>query len=182
MQHESSWQAFLKNADERSLQELFLATYSNLYAYGLKLSGDTEIARDAVQNVFVNLWQYRGKLNSQSQGLPYLIKSVRNETLRLRKKMFRFTDIDDLHEAIPFLPPEFQDERLDDAEKGWILAVLNELPPRQREILYLRFYEDMEYADIADVTGISYQSVINQSFRAVTKLRQNDQLKKSRFF
>jgi DNA-directed RNA polymerase specialized sigma24 family protein len=45
------------------------------------------------------------------------------------------------------------------------------LPSRPREIIYLKYYEEMEYPKIAQLTGIKYQSVVNHVFRALQTLR-----------
>ena len=53
-----------------------------------------------------------------------------------------------------------------------IAALLNELPKRQKEVIYLHYFEEMDYAQIAEVMGIHYQSVLNLTQKALQKLRQ----------
>ena len=71
-----------------------------------------------------------------------------------------------------FIISSEQDSRL----HGVMVSALNELPPKQREIIHMRFYQDLEYPQIAEITGIKYQSVINHVYRAIQVLRQTTEL------
>ena len=62
--------------------------------------------------------------------------------------------------------------------KAIVLKLLNELPPRQREIIYLKYYHNLSIQEIADVFSISYQVVANHLYRALKKLRNNEITKK----
>jgi RNA polymerase sigma factor (sigma-70 family) len=57
-----------------------------------------------------------------------------------------------------------------------ITALLNELPKRQKEVIYLHYFEEMDYNQIAAVMGINYQSVLNLTQKALQKLRSADLL------
>jgi RNA polymerase sigma factor (sigma-70 family) len=52
-----------------------------------------------------------------------------------------------------------------------LASLLNELPARQKEAIYLRYYEDMEYKQIAEIMNVNYQSVLNLIQKALNKLR-----------
>ena len=56
-------------------------------------------------------------------------------------------------------------------QKKMIELALNQLPLRQQEIMRLRFFEDMNCSEIADITGIKYQSVVNHMYRSIQTLR-----------
>ena len=178
----AAWQSFLQHADEASLKELFVSMYGPLYAYSVKITHDPVKAEDAVQEVFFNLWKYRKRLNAGASPLPYLLRAVRNEALRMIKKFGHHESLDEAASQIVFLPQEFQDETLDSAERQVVVDSMNRLAPRQREILYLRFYEDLCFEDIANVLNINYQSAVNQAFRAISKLRKMEVFNRTSFF
>ncbi|RZK52474.1 MAG: sigma-70 family RNA polymerase sigma factor [Hymenobacter sp.] len=68
---------------------------------------------------------------------------------------------------------EFLIAQQTDAEQGQrLLAALNQLSKRQREALYLRFFDDFSYERIAEVMALNIQSVRNLIFRALQVLRQ----------
>jgi RNA polymerase sigma-70 factor (ECF subfamily) len=60
----------------------------------------------------------------------------------------------------------------DSLMKQQMVTALNSLPAKQREILTMRFYDELSYPQIADILKIRYQSVINHVYRAVQTLRQ----------
>jgi RNA polymerase sigma factor (sigma-70 family) len=181
MKYEAYWRTFTRDSDRESLKQLFLCTYGTLFTYGVKLTQDPTTTRDAIQEVFLNLWQYRTRLNPQAKAIPYLLRAVRNELVRIEKQFRGHADLTDETSKLTFLPHEFQDPVLDASERALILETLNRLPSRQREILYLRFYENLSFEDIATVLGINYQSAVNQSFRAISRLRKFDVLRRFHF-
>jgi len=179
MKYDACWRAFATKADEESLKELFVRAYGDLRAYGCKITVDTAVVEDAIQEVFFNLWKYKHNLNGEAKAVPYLFRSLRNEIVRIRKTRFPYQTLVDATALLVFLPNEMLDETLDAHEKEVVADALNSLPPRQKEILYLKFYENISYEDIAVILDIRYQSVINQSFRGITKLRKHASLKRS---
>ena len=181
MNCDTSWRTFLQQADEASLEKVYFESFNTLYAYALKITGDHSRALDAIQEVFLNLWKYRKRLNVDAGAMPYLLKALRNESIRIVRQSEKYAPLTGEPRRIVFIPEEFSDESLDHIERQRVIECMNRLPPRQREILYLRFYENLCYEDIANVLGITYQSAINQAFRAVSKLRKMDALQKVYF-
>ena len=57
-----------------------------------------------------------------------------------------------------------------------ITELLNQLPKRQKEVIYLHYFEDMDYNQIAEIMSINYQSVLNLTQKALQKLRSADLL------
>jgi RNA polymerase sigma-70 factor (ECF subfamily) len=176
------WATYLECPGHVQLKDLFEMAYVPLYGYGLKLEGRTDLVRDAIQEVFLNLWKYRHTLSENTTALPYLLKCLRNELFRIQKKHApskkNLYPPDSLH----FKPEEIDDDQLEKKEKKIIAQALNSLPSRQKEILYLRFFGNLRYQEISSILDINYQSVVNQSFRAISKLRNHPDLVKLKFF
>ncbi len=59
-----------------------------------------------------------------------------------------------------------------------LLQALNLLPARQREAVYLRYYEELSYKEVASIMGVNYQSVVNLLFKAMTALRKKEPIRK----
>ena len=94
---QSYWKAFTTHACAASLKALFDAQYGTLYTYGMRMTSDAgDIVKDAGQEVFLNLWKYKDNLDPETRVQPYLLKSVRNEILRIRSEVImaarRFLD------------------------------------------------------------------------------------------
>ncbi|MFH6968194.1 RNA polymerase sigma factor [Flavobacterium sp. YO12] len=167
----------LKIGDEKSFSLLFERHYSDLVSYGNSLSPYAEKVQDCVQDVFTDIWLYRNSLQGSVVVKAYLLSSVRKRIARLyeRDHIFRKTASTD---AVEFLL-EFavDNELLDDdyvtKEKVVHLnKLLNELPPRQKEALYLRYHQGLSVEQIAEMLDINYQSANNLLHRALLTLRK----------
>ena len=169
------WDAF-RAGEAEALATLFEGHYDALYGYGLKLTGDEELVKDSIQNLFQKLWRRRAGLRPTPLVKAYLFKALRrhlaDETKLLSRHLHRLPAYTDSFE-VTYSHEEFLIAQQTDAEQGQrLLAALNQLSKRQREALYLRFFDDFSYERIAEVMALNIQSVRNLIFRALQALRQ----------
>ena len=167
----------LKEGDEKSFSMLFERHYADLVRYGNSLSPYEEKVQDCVQDVFTDIWVYRSALQSSVVVKAYLLSSVRKRIARLfeRDHIFRKTTSTD---SIAFLL-EFsvEHELIDDdyATKEKVIhlnKLLNELPSRQKEALYLRYHQGLSVEQIAETLDVNYQSASNLLHRGLLSLRK----------
>jgi RNA polymerase sigma factor (sigma-70 family) len=172
------WKRF-KGGDQPAFSVLYQHHYTSLYFYALKSTGSTYQAQEYVQELFVNLWNRREGLADVRQVKPYLFKSLRSLLHRRSSTTHEELNCDEGSYGLQFSPEDFLIQREDNAYREEMLAeVLNGLSPRQREAVYLRYYEDLSYSQIAEVLHINYQSVINLIYQAFKKLRKQPGLQK----
>lgn len=149
-----------------SYEQLINRTYDLLFHYGTKFNGDRELIKDCIQDVFLGIWEKRDVLNPEIPPKPYLLASLRRRLHRLASRL-RMDCMDYFSESDIVFDLEFSAEyRLIESENDRLLAsrmteMLNELPKRQKEAVFLRFYNDMERDEIAMVMDIQPQSVSN---------------------
>ncbi|MEO8535066.1 MAG: sigma-70 family RNA polymerase sigma factor [Flavobacterium sp.] len=169
--------ASLKGGDEKSFSILFEKYYKDLVSYGNSLSPYEEKVQDCVQDVFTDIWIYRNTLQSSVVVKAYLLSSVRKRIARLyqRDHIFRKAASTD---SIAFLL-EFSVEHdlIDDdyATKEKIAHLnnlLNNLPARQKEALYLRYHQGLTVDQIAEMLEVNYQSASNLLYRGLLTLRK----------
>ncbi|MGN6178716.1 MAG: RNA polymerase sigma factor [Mucilaginibacter sp.] len=153
---------------------LHKSLYSSLYHYLLKMVKEEETADDIVQDVFVKLWTKKDQIGYIKNVKAYFFTVARSMAINhFRQQKIQTERLEQIHE----IEIEFNQEEVIVATeantelKQAVATALNNLPARQREILYLKFYEDMDYYKIVEVTGIRYQSVVNHVFRAIQTLR-----------
>ncbi len=167
----------LKEGDEKSFSMLFERYYADLVRYGNSLSPYEEKVQDCVQDVFTDIWVYRASLQGSVVVKAYLLSSVRKRIARLfeRDHIFRKTTSTD---SIAFLL-EFSVEHdlIDDdyATKEKVVhlnKLLNELPSRQKEALYLRYHQGLTVEQIAEMLDVNYQSASNLLHRGLLSLRK----------
>lgn len=167
----------LKNGDEKSFSLLFERYYGDLVSYGNSLSPYAEKVQDCVQDVFTDIWVYRNGLQSAVVVKAYLLSSVRKRIARLHERdhIFRKSTSTD---SIAFLL-EFSVEHdlIDDdyATKEKVVhlnRLLNDLPVRQKEALYLRYHQGLTVEQIAEMLDVNYQSASNLLHRGLLTLRK----------
>lgn len=177
-QLERLWSLTLKG-DTDAFRDIHRELFKGLYNYALKLLQDGEQANDAVQDLFVKIWVRRESIGVVQKVKPYFFTALRRQVLnQLRNLQIRELHIGGLPRPdIDFSPEEIvvRNEEYENLHNK-ITALLNELPRRQKEVIYLRYFEEMDYSQIAGVMGIHYQSVLNLTQKALQKLRSADLL------
>ena len=172
------WKKF-KKGNRQAFETIYREYYSSLYFYALKVTASKPLARECVQDLFVTLWKTKKGLAEISNIKPYLFKSLNRLIARSAPSFYGGLMSAENKIDLTFSPEELLIEREDGLYKKEILtAVLNSLPPRQKEVIYLKYYEGLSYAEIADTLQINYQSVINLIYKAFKKLRLKGSLKR----
>jgi RNA polymerase sigma-70 factor (ECF subfamily) len=167
------WCRFLKG-DKNAFATIFDTHLDMLYRYGNAITGHNEIVQDSIQDIFIELWQNREKLKETDSIRFYLFKILRRKIYRnldLRVDLKEDIAAFNLENELPFeaiiIEHEDNNKRL-----AYIANAIQILPPRQREVIELRFYQGFSYEQIAEITDINLQSVHNNMHRALTTLRQ----------
>ncbi|GAB2785923.1 sigma-70 family RNA polymerase sigma factor [Rhabdobacter roseus] len=174
---DQDWKAFLAD-DETALRKLMERFYGPLLNYGSKYSKSKEVIKDCIQELFIDLWFQRHQVAQPHSVKAYLLISLRRRLARKLSKasVLRLSDqpVDDeklfYFESSPELLFIERESIVRQAQR--VAEYLNELPRRQREIVYLKYYQNLTREEIAEVMGISHQSVSNLLQKALYSLRQ----------
>lgn len=158
--------------DQHALAELMDRHWVPLVRYAYRLSGDKDAAEDFVQEAFVRLWNRRRLWEPSGPVRAYFYRIVRNLALQDQQKegvRRRWREAEERKERASASPADQTDaallrEALNDA--------LSKLPPRRREAFILVRFHDLSYNEVAEVMGISTQTVANQMSAALTDLRR----------
>jgi RNA polymerase sigma factor (sigma-70 family) len=167
-----AWQAFTRDNDLSSFEWLYRHFIHTLLDYSYKICRERTLAEDAVQNVFTYLLLHRQQLPLPQSVKFYLLRCMRNELLKLLRKQQR----EQLFETVLQLEPASQPPALDAFLQKEQLAALqqyiNRLPARQKEVIYLRFFHGLSYAEIAVIMEIDQSSAYKTVYKALDALRQ----------
>lgn len=166
------WQRF-QRGDEEAFSYIFDAYHLQLFEYGQRFTSDEHLVRDSIQDVFFELARKKGKLSLTDNILFYLLKSLRQRIFyNIRKnKNVSFETNPELFDEFNLrysmdvnpVEKELNLDRLADA--------VNQLPARQKETIYLKFYKNLSNQEIAEIMQINYQSVGNNIQKAIHKLK-----------
>lgn len=173
------WQSFLKG-DDKSFSLIYQQHIDGLFLYGSKLCPDRESMRDCIQEIFVDLFLKRKKKSGEITNLKsYLFVSLRNCIGKKAEKTrkLKFIDEEDGENGGPFqIEYSFLDKYIEleisNVIKKQLQSKINNLPSRQKEIIYLKFEEEMDYPDIARILKISVESARKLLYRALLTLRK----------
>ncbi len=168
------WEAFL-SGEREAFESIYTRHYKSLYEYGMRKLQNEELVRDYVHDLFVKLWMNRKTTGSTDNIRYYLLASFRNFIINQSTKKSNLNYVD-MEEAEVFqinFNAEAESARLDqvDEQAQKVLQALNQLSPRQKEVLYLRYFEELEFKEIADMMDISVKGVYKLNSRALETLR-----------
>lgn len=168
------WNAFRMGSRE-ALDYIFKHHASGLFAYGSKFSKDQELVLDCIQDLFVELWNRRQRLSETSSTRFYLLKALRRRIARALQGVKRFEVVADnlqyLEDKINFSAEHLLVlQEADQSRKAGLKRAIEGLTKRQRESIYLKFFQGLDNESIAAVMGLTHGSVntlVSQAIRAL---------------
>lgn len=160
----------IKQDIREAFDEIYNRYWHVLYNSAYKRTRDREQCRDAIQNVFIDLWQRRADLHITNLS-AYLQQAVRFQILKAISKNPQqsvfLSDFDDL-----FTSPVYTDDRLKEKEALQLIELwLQTLPEKRRNIFILHYKEGLTTRQIAEKLGISQNTVQAQLYTATENLR-----------
>lgn len=169
------WSDF-KAGNEKALIFIYNQHYQPLYRYGVRICGDRETTKDCIHDIFTHLWLNRQKNKDVNHIRAYLLKFVRWQLGKKMSRDRRFVDFEKRPITTSELELSYEStlvhEQMDQERREKLTATLAKLSKRQQEVIYLRFYNDLSYEQIAEVMSLRYQSARNLVHEAVKVLRE----------
>ena len=171
----------LRDGHKDALSILYLRHYNYLMHYGLQIGADQILVEESIQELFTHLFESYDHFGEVRYVRAYLFKAFRRRVVAImgyekgrKNSENRWLD----HVDMRFSINDF-DNLHGDREKlqSVLVDALNNLPWRQREAVYLRYYNGLSTKEIAEIMGAANQTVLNTLFQALKKLRKYDQLK-----
>ena len=177
MQDEESrdlWERFL-SGDDVAYSRLYTGYVQILVRYGLRFTSDRELIKDCIQDIFTTLYKDRKRLGSPPENVKvYLFVSLKNNITRSLQKLTKYEYIDS--ETYSFLLEPSVEEQLicDEADRNrydLTVKILSLLTPRQKEIIYYRYMQELDLDEICTLMNLNYQSAQNLLQRSIKKIR-----------
>jgi RNA polymerase sigma-70 factor (ECF subfamily) len=172
---EALWEGMIQG-DPEQLLSLYNRYYHTLLFVGLKEIRDSHLVKDTIQQLFLYLWEKRESIKVARNVKAYLLTSFLRKLTADWKKAVRVSNLLVVHrqngeDMVP-TPEEaliFKDEQQQVSRQ--LLDYINELPSRQKDLIYLKFYEDLSYEEIVQQTGLAPRTVYNKIHEALKKLK-----------
>lgn len=169
------WRSF-KQGDRKALDYVFEKYVRLLYAYGAKITRNTSLVEDSIQDLFVELWQRRNAISEVTSVKFYLLKSLRQKVIRNLARINEVA-VDENTLQQYEVEVEFSEEfkiiqdQVSVEQRERLARALSHLTKRQREAVYLKFYEKVSYQEIAEIMNISIKAAYNLIGKAIDILR-----------
>lgn len=163
----------LRDGDIVSYNKLVKKYFRLLFNFSIRFCQDRDIVKDCIQELYLDLWNKRHHLVQPNSVKSYLFRAIRNRILKEQTKWNKNQPVNEDYNFI--LEFSIEEKLIDDVQSlelaDKIKKILEELPSRQREVIYLRFYENLDMDEIVEVMSISKQSAHNLLQKAYKSIR-----------
>lgn len=166
---------FLKG-DDQALSLIYSRLIQRLYNYGRQFTSDKALVKDCIHDIFCQLIDQRDRLGPVNSVRAYLYTCLRRKLVETIRKQQKWTEEMPGEEGFYVSVDSnsyFIDSHLSLDHKKLLEQHCNELPARQREIIMMRFFEDMSYEEIAQILGLANaKTVRTMMYRGLSTLTQ----------
>ena len=166
------WSAF-KSGDRNAFQQIYAEHAESLLKYAYRFSRNDQLTEDCLQDLFIYLWDNKASIGETNNIRAYLLISYRRRILKVLKQEQKQVSSEESEIHFQMLS-EDNPLTLDDnkeEQRQLIRQTMDKLSGRQKEIVYLKYYQQLDYEEICEVMGISYQSARNLLLRTLKSMR-----------
>lgn len=162
----------IKKGNRKAWELIIKSYYNALFVFILGMVKEKESAEELVQDVFVNIWDKRDKINITTSLKAYLYRASRNHTLNfLKRKKFEMDYHKRLAETSSYLDNKTEDSIHYTELQKHLFKAIEDLPDNCKHIFKMSRYEELTYKEISDVLGVPVRSVHYQIGLALKELR-----------
>ncbi|MDF9796399.1 RNA polymerase sigma factor (sigma-70 family) [Catalinimonas alkaloidigena] len=170
--------AELKSGSQKAFEYVYQKNVQNLFDYGMHLHADSDLIKDAIQELFIHIWQRRNSLGDVKNIRNYLMVSFRRCVIThleahkkwhvpmLEKIRYSVEEVDVSQESRMIANEVFVRQEQD------LMTAIEKLPSRQKEIIYLLFFKKFSQKEIAQMMCINLASVYTLTSKAIKNLKK----------
>lgn len=163
----------LKQGSREALKSIYDQHIESLLQYGCRFSDDRKVVEDCLHDLFLGIWKNRDGLSATDSIQRYLMVALRRAIFKRLKTQFALTT----EEKIPFVTDLSAEDQWIANEEYHVLGkslqdAFSQLSSRQKEAIYLKYYQNLPYETICEIMGLTYQSVRNLVFSGIQSLRK----------
>lgn len=175
LSEEALWNA-LQKGDEQAYKQIFVQYSDALLSYGLKFTPNRSLVKDCVQMVYVHLFASRARLGVVGNIKGYLLVMMKHELMaQLSNRQYAMARLEEIPSfyidaSACTLPHDGMDDETY-RRHCKLMKALDQLPPRQKEAIYLYYIQEIPLKEIAVLMNMEYQSLRNLLSRSLRTLR-----------
>lgn len=174
-EEQHAWES-LRDGNQSALRCLYIAYYKRFIQFGMKYTQDHDLLKDSINNTFLYLWEKHESLSPVSYVSAYLYRSFQRQLfkdLKSKSKNQAYNTLEELPELseekeLHFIRSQEENRRIEQLKKA-----IKRLPQRQRELIFLRYFEELSYDEIMERTQLTKRSIYNQIHTAINTLKND---------
>ena len=171
--------AKFQKGDEEAFSFFYRFFINDMYAYGRSLGGKDDCVMDAIQDVFLKIFFSKPRFKSVAHFKFFLLKSLKNKLYDFFKHKPYSNTINIHDNAYNFsIKTTILDEIIEDEDRAIVQRrvekLLNSLSPLQKEVVYLRYIQELEYAQISEIMEKNETSIRKLVSQAINKIRKEN--------
>ncbi len=163
------WQKFVDHENREAYYKLYVHYYSYLSFVGVKRAFDSELVKDAINDIFLLFWEKRKSLKHIQSSHNYIVTCFLRKLLK--KNLLISREIEEAELSVEYDFEEYvfkgQESNLFQEIKKQIAS----LPPKQRQLIYQKYYLGLSYNEISKANNLSINTVYNTIYTAINKLK-----------
>lgn len=168
------WNQF-RSGSKQAFNAIYYKYVKILFNYGRKITSNTSLIEDCIQDLFVELWQKKELLSETTSIKFYLFRAVNRKIVRVLKsesKIF-FKDLSEDYDFEVVFSHEVQliSEQISKEDRDKLAKALNGLTSRQKEAIYLKYYEKLSFEEVSSILEISVKGTYKIISRALEALK-----------
>ena len=173
---EATITSFLHREDARAQQAFgyIVDLHSRrLYSTIRRWTGNHEDTNDVLQDVFLKVWKHRHQFQGNSALFSWMYRIAYNETMQFlqKAKKHRADDMD--HPLVEFAQSASHYGKVSaDEISAWLMEAVERLPEKQRLVFEYKYFDDLKYEEIAQLTGGSVGGLKANYFHATQKIEE----------
>lgn len=167
------------SGNEAALGELLNRHKDRIYTYIFLFVRDTYTAEDLLQETFIKVIDKlrSGKYQEQNKFLPWISRVAYNlciDYYRREKRLPKVINKDgfDIFSVLKFSEPGAEGRIIENEFSTKVRKILEHLPEEQREVVIMRHYMDMNFREIAEMTGVNINTALGRMRYALINLRK----------
>ncbi len=164
-----------KQGNQTAFERIYREQVDFLYSYGMKIIRDSSLVEDAIQDMFIYLWDKRTNLGDTDNYRAYLTLSLKRriiKTLKKDTKTLAYDESEIFHTTLA-IDAIIEKSELKQEQALKLKNAFEELNAKQQHILYLKYYQNFTGLEIAEILNVKHQSVRNGISRALSKLKSH---------
>ena len=167
------------SGDEAAFEILIKKHKDKVFAFILSKIKNYNLAHDVFQDTFIKVINSlkRGKYNEEGKFVPWVMRIAHNlviDHFRRQKKTRSIAPTDDFNifDVISNKEKNVEEEMIDDQIASDVRKLIEELPEDQKEVLKMRYYKDLSFKEISEITDVSINTALGRMRYAIINLRK----------